>query len=92
MKISKVANAATCLPTVDVDVSRRKVMHVVVDGDNQSSAVVNEMIEEEMGCGSVFESNGDIVVTEGSDVVGHIGILVDSHYVELNDVSNIVIK
>ena len=85
IKINKVANAETFLPTVDVDVNGRKVMNVVVDSENESSAVnvgyVNEKIEAEGG--SVFESNGDVVVVEGSIVIGHVGVLVDSHQVEL---------
>ena len=67
-------------------------MNVVIDSENESSAVnfgyVNEIIEVESG--SVFESNGDVV--EGSVVIGHVGVLVDSHQVELNDVGNIMIK
>ena len=50
IKINRVANAETFLPTVDVDVNGRKVMNVVVDSENESSAVnvgyVNEKIEE----------------------------------------------
>ena len=45
-----------------------------------------------MGCESKFESNGDAIVTEGSVVFGHVGVLVDSHQVGINDVSNITIK
>ena len=69
-------------------------MNVVVDSENESSAVnagyVNEKIEAEGG--SVFESNGDVVVVEGSIVIEHVEVLVDSHQVELNDVGNIMIK
>ena len=94
IKINKVANAETFLPTVDVDVNGRKVMNVVVDLDNESSAAnvgyVNEKIEAESG--SVFESNGDVVVVEGSIAIGNVGVLVDSHQVGVDDVGNIMIK
>ena len=51
--IKRVANAETFLPTVDVDVNGRKVMNVVVDSENESSAVnvgyVSEKIEVRRG-------------------------------------------
>ena len=94
IKFNKVANAERFLPTVDVDVNGRKVLNVVVDSENESSTVnvgyVNEKIEAESG--SVFESNGDVAVVEGSVVIGHVGVLVDSHQVGVDDVGNIMIK
>ena len=40
----------------------------------------------------MFEINGDVVVVEGSIVIGHVGVLVDSHQVGVDDVGNILIK
>ena len=95
-KINRDANAETFLLTVDVDVNDKKIMNVVDDGENESSAVnvcyVSKNSEEEIRCRSVFESNGDVIVREGSVVNGYAGVLVDGHQIGIKNAIDIMIK